>query len=323
MFEYKDEILSSRVGCLGASDANIIASVSTNGVVPKSARKRLAIAKGLVEPVDSFKNEAMRLGDEVEMAIYEKLKETDQRWQSNYKLTSKKFSKEHLSLIAHIDFFLVDEEKQLVKVVECKATKTSTMETHQTYKNQLYVEYALAKEYAAQLGKKWRVQIALCHYDTSRHEGVFDPELITIKNITFRTPLFDIDKGMMILDTFVAEMTEYYDGDEIDADVLPAVVKQQFDLMTNIVKEIKAQEQKVDEFKKKLYDFFVERGIKSVKGDDFVISVVEPSTATSFDYKHYLEDYERKYPRKYRKVIKEYSKTTNKKGYVTIKIKNN
>lgn len=322
MYEYKNEILSSRVGNLGASDANLIANAASTGIVQKSAHKRLAIAKGLIEPQDNFKTEAMRLGDEVEMAIYEHLKSRDDRWQSNYKLKSKKFSKSDLSLIAHIDFFLKDDEKQIIRIVECKATKVSTMETHQTYKKQLYVEYMLAKEFAATLGKKWRVKMALCHYNTNEHNGVFNPDNITLKKITFPAQVFDIDKGMTILNEFVKDMEEYYD-EEINADALPVAIKQQFDLVTNIIKDIKAQEEKVDEFKKMLYEFFVERGIKSIKSDDFNIVLVEPTTAHSFDVKKYLEDFEKAHPCKCRKIKKQYDKVSNRKGYVTIKIKNN
>lgn len=322
MFEYKDEILSSRVGSLGASDANLIASVASSMNVPRSANKRLAVAKGLIEPKDGFKTEAMQLGDDVEMAIYSDLKEQDERWQSNYKLTSKRYSKSDLSLIAHIDFFLKDGENKIIRIVECKATKSSTMVTHQTYKNQLYVEYMLAKEFAASLGKKWRVKMALCHYDTSDNDGTFNPDKITLKNITFPSQVFDIDMGMTLLNDYVKEMDVYYDDDEINADALPAAIKQQFDMMTNIIKDIKAQEQKVDEFKKVLYEFFLERGIKSVKSDDFNIVLVEPTTVSSFDAKKYLEDYEKVHPYKCRKIKKQYEKKTNRKGFVQIKIKN-
>lgn len=105
MYEYKDEILSSRVGNLGASDANLIARVAQNGSVPRSAMERLAIAKGIIPPQEKFKTDAMLLGDEIEMAIYESLKTQDSRWESNKLLRSKKFSRANISLIAHIDFF--------------------------------------------------------------------------------------------------------------------------------------------------------------------------------------------------------------------------
>ena len=49
MEDYKQEIINSRKGCLGGSDANLLYQVAANGYVPKSAYKRLAVVKGIAE----------------------------------------------------------------------------------------------------------------------------------------------------------------------------------------------------------------------------------------------------------------------------------
>lgn len=320
MYEYKNEILSSRVGCLGASDANIIAYAATNNNVQKSSMKRLAIVKGLIEPQDNFTTSAMQLGDDIEMLIYDNLKLNDERWQSNYRLDSTRYSKKNVKLIAHIDFFMKDDENQVLRLIECKATKNGINAARYTYANQLYVEYSLAKEYAATLGKKWKVELTLCHYDTNDYVD-FDPSKIETKKVLFKTKPFDIDFGMDIIDRELESLTEFYEDGDIDADALPIAVKKDFDLMTNVIKEIDERQKQVDEFKKKLYDFFYERGIKSVKSDDFTITLIEPTTVSSFDAKKYLEDYEKAHPYKCQKIKKQYEKKTNRKGFVQIKIK--
>lgn len=320
MYEHKTEIISSRVGCLGASDANMIASIAMSESVPNSAKRRLAIVKGLVEPEDSISSAAMRLGDDIEMAIYESLHEQDERWQSNYRLESKKYSRPNVKLIAHIDFFLKDDEKKIIRMVECKATKSTTRETRDNYKNQLYVQYLLGRELVCKLGRGWKLQIELCHYCTATHVE-FDPENITIKRVKFNEQPFDIETGMNIIDAYLATFDCWYDDDEIDADMLPVNIKQQFDLVTQTLHEIEEKEKEVDEFKKRLYDFFLQRGIKSVKNGEFSITLVEPTTSISFDHKAFLSDYEQQHPTLYKRLRAKYNKTVNRKGYVKISVK--
>lgn len=320
MYEHKTEIISSRVGCLGASDANMIASIATSGTTPNSAKRRLAIVKGIVEPTENISTAAMRLGDDIEMAIFNMLHEQDERWQSNYRLESKKYSRPNVKLIAHIDFFLKDDEKKIIRMVECKATKSTTKETRVTYQNQLFVQYLLGRELVCELGRGWKLQIELCHYCTANHVE-FDPENITINRVKFYSQVFDINKGMDIIDRYISTLESYYDDDEIDADMLPANIKQQFDLVTQTVKEIEQKEKEVEEFKTKLYEFFLERGIKSVKNDEFSITLVEPSTSVTFDSNAFLNEYQQKHPILYKRLREDYNKTVNRKGYVKISVK--
>ena len=88
-----------------------------------------------------------------------------------------------------------------------------------------------------------------------------------------------------------------------------------------ILKEIKERETKVEEFKAKLYDFLVDKEIKSIKNDEFTITRVDPSESHSFDAKKFLDDYAAKYPRKVKKLVKEFDKCIKKKGYAKITVK--
>ncbi len=322
MYEYKDEIIASRVGCLGASDADLICNVATIGFIPKSAMKRLAIAKGIIQPQDNFKTDAMELGDHIEMCIFEMLHNQDARWQSNYRLESKAYSRDNLSLIAHIDFFLKDDDKKEIRIVECKATKDNFVATKERYTNQLFVQYVLGNEYAKSLGKGWKVKLSLCHYCTEGYNGEFDVNNMTIKGVRFHAKPFDIGKGMSLISSYMKDMEYYGDGDEeIDANMLPADVKQQFDAMTNILREIDERNNQVEIFKRKLYDFFFEKGIKSVKNESYSITLVEPATSISFDHKHFLSDYEKEHPRKYVELLNKYKRETQRRGYIKIKVK--
>ena len=79
---YKQNILSTRQGCLGGSDARMLSNIASIGYVPASAKKRLAVCKGLIEH-ENITTRAMQYGDYIEMMVYESLKAKDARWQSN------------------------------------------------------------------------------------------------------------------------------------------------------------------------------------------------------------------------------------------------
>ena len=119
------------------------------------------------------------------------------------------------------------------------------------------------------------------------------------------------------------DFTEYLPGEEVDADMLPTPVRTEFDHIAGVLAEIKQREDEVAAFKKKLFNFLSEKGIKSIRSDAFTISRVDDTTTTTFDTKKFLEDYANEHPRLAASLHKRYDKTSVRKGYATIKIKNN
>lgn len=326
--DYKQEIANTRKGCLGSSDAKILAQIAALGSIPKSAMKRLAVCKGLIEHQEIPKNAAILAGDKIEMAIFDHLSAKDHRYESNALWVSKKYSKKNVKLIAHPDIILKDDARKVLFVYEVKTTKFSINETRNTYGAQLYEEYALAKEVASSIGKDWSVSLSLAHYDTNglnlEDDFEFEPSRLTVREVRFtNNGMFDIDEAMTIVNDFLETFTEYYDGDEVDANLLPATVKNEFDDIATMLIEIKTREAKVEEFKKRLYQFMVEKNIKSIKNDAFSITRVDPTESKSFDAKKYMEDFAKEHPRKANKILAKYTKTTKRKGYANIKTKDN
>lgn len=325
MENYKDEIRATRKGCLGSSDGKMLAQIASLGNVPKSAYKRLAVVKGLIEQEDIPENAAIRFGNETEMQIFAMLQSQDEKWQSNVMLVSKQYSRNNVKLISHPDFLKVDEKTKTVYISECKATKYSLEQTRANYAEQLYIHFIAGKEYAKSLGKGWNVKLSLCHYNT---EGLdlhvpneFDTSRLTIRSVRPATCYFDIEQAMDIVDTFLEDFDEFYDGDDVDAAYLPEQVKQQFDIIANTLLEIQAKEQEVNDFKARLYEFMCEKSIKNIKSDLFSITRVDSTESKSFDHKKYLEDFKVEHPRLAKKVVEKYTKTTKRKGYCTIKVK--
>lgn len=326
MQDHKNDVISTRVGHLGGSDAKLIQTVAEAGMVPDSTTilKRLAVCKGLIEH-EQFSNPAIEFGNFVEEQVYESLHSKDSRWQSNPCLVSEKYSREGVKVIDHVDFLLVDDEKKVVLVSECKATRLSFEATRQEYKWQLCHHYVMASEYAKKLGN-YSVRLSLCHYDTSGIDLTapfeFDPQRLTVKQLrNTHFGEYRIAEGMNIIEKFLAGFNEYYAGEEIDASYLPADVKKQFDEVTTLLNGIKAREEAVNEFKAKLYDFMTSKGIKGIKNDLWSITVVAPSETKSFNSKKFLEDYTAKHPRKALKLKEQYTSVSKRKGYVTIKTK--
>lgn len=324
--DYKKDVANTRKGCLGGSDGKMLAQIAALGYVPKSAFKRLAVCKGLIEQEDIPRTAAIVAGDKIEMAIYDHLTKKDPRYESNPLWVSEKYSTKNVKLIAHPDIVLKDDARKTLFVYEVKTTKYNINDTRTTYKSQLFIENTLAHEIISKLGSGWSVKLFLVHYSTEGldlNDGVeFDPTRMTLKEVSFRSSaLFDIKAAMELVDTFLETFTEYYDGDDVDADMLPVAVKSQFDDVAAMLVEIKEREAKVDEFKKRLYDFMVEKDIKSIKNDVFSITRVDPTESKTFDAKRYLDDEAKAHPRKVKKLVAKYTKVVKRNGFCQIKVK--
>ena len=327
MEEYKVNILNTRKGCLGGSDAKMLSGIASMGYVPASAKKRLAVCKGLIEH-ENITSRVMQYGDYIETMVYESLHSKDERWQSNPCLVSDKYSRKNVKCIDHVDFLLVDDKKKEVTIGDCKASKLSTVEVRNEYKAQLAHHRLMGAELCAKLGKGYKLKLVLCHYNM---DGVdvdapfaFDPERLTVQGIKPASLDYDLPTAMDIANDYLETLDAWYEGDEIDADYLPANVKDEFNAITDVLAEIKERETKVEEFKAKLADFMESHGIKFVKCPTWSITYVAPSQSISVDYKTMAEkELFEGHPTKARRLMGKYKKTTNKKAYVTIRTKNN
>ena len=325
MEDYKKEIAATRVGCLGSSDGRMLAQIASLKSIPKSAYKRLAVVKGLIPQEEIPITAAVQAGNDIEMIIYNHLKSQDPRYESNPLWVSQKHSKKNCKLISHPDLVLKDDANKTLNIYEVKTTKFSIAQTRSHYEAQLFIHKTIGTEIANEFGKGWKVNLYLVHYNTDGLDltkGVeFDPLRLTINRVLISSSLFDIENAMTIVNGFLETFTEYYEGDEVDADLLPAPIREQMTNVAAMLLEIKQREEKVDEFKKKLYDFMLAHDVKSIKNEYFSIVLVNDTESHSFDYKNYLDDMKKKYPRKTKKIIEQYTKTTKRKGYCTIKVK--
>lgn len=322
-YDYKNDINSTRKGCLGGSDANLLSQVASLDNVPRSAYKRLAVAKGLIEN-DNITTRVMLFGDFIENAVYSNLSATNPDVQSNPLWISGKYSTKELKLICHPDFVLFEEEKKVLNIWECKATRFSVEQTRDTYKNQLFIEWTLAKEIVKSKGDGWKVNMFLVHYNTEgvniEDEFAFDPERLTVHKLRMKDNLFDIAKAMSITSDFMQTFDYYSDEDEIQAQYLPEKVKAEFDAVSVVLSEIKEREKTIDEFKARMTDFMQQKQIKSINSENWSITLVAASESVQFDHKKFLADLSDKHPRKAKKLRKDYEKRVAKGAFVKISL---
>jgi predicted GNAT superfamily acetyltransferase len=324
MIDYKQEIENTRKGCVGSSDANMLRQISLFGVVPRSSWKRIAVAKGIIPNMEIPYTDAVRFGDEMEQAIFQYLKSKDGRYESNPCFVSKVYSRKNVTCITHPDIVLKDEESKTIHIYEVKTTKDDTDTVRHKYKAQLYHHFLLGREYAQECGRDWKIKLSLVHYNTEgldlSQEQEFDVDRLTIRPVRFSSPVFNLTRAMDILDAFMATFDEYYEDDVADFSLLPETVKERFLAVKRMLVEIKEREEKIEEFKAQLYDFLVQKNVKSIKSEDFTMVRIDPSKSKSFDYKRYLEDVGKEHPRLLKKIMASYEKETQKKGYVSIKL---
>ena len=220
----------------------------------------------------------------------------------------------------------VDENNETINIYEVKATKLDARKTRILYSAQLFVEWMLAKEYATQMNGRWRVNLYLVHYSPDGlnldEQNEFTPERMTVHKVKFNIQIFDISFAMNVIDKFLDNFDYYAEDEEIDATLLPTNIKQQFDNVVTCLYEIKLHEQKVEEFKARLYNFMLEKGIKKISCDSFSFTLVNPTETSSVDYKKFFtEEIEAKHPTKARRLKEQYKKVTKRNGFVTVKVK--
>lgn len=325
MENYKDDIIATRTGNVGSSDSKMLQQIAELGQVPTSSKKRLAIVKGFCEN-PNITTPAMRLGDYVEQMTFESLHSQDARWESNKFLKSEKYSRKNCGCITHIDYWLQDDDKKVITIGEQKATVHNYQQAYDEYKFQIYHHYLLTKEYANKIG--YKVNVLFCVYNTNGiEEGhEYDPSRLTVRKLRMLekySKSYHLSEAMDIIDNFLETFTEYYE-DEVDGNLLPEKVKTEFDQVTTFLAEIKEREKKVEDFKKKLTEFMISKGVKAIKTDAWAITLVNESESVSVDYKAiFANEIEAKKPRIANKLKKQYKKVTKKKAYIKISIREN
>ena len=265
---HKTEIITSRKGGFGGSDAKMFLKVGKNGIesLSETDKMRIAVALGQIPYKETFTTKSMQAGNEFEEWIGKHVL-TD--YESNPRICAKEKYR-NFSIFAHPDFVNQDI------IYEVKYTSADFQQT--------------AKDYAAQL--QW-------YYMLMPKGNVFllkgtqgdDFKYWDFAHVEKSDNIVDaILQGINLIDdfcdTFVYEQKEEWSVE----DLLP-FEQTDAQVMFQCLSEIKILEEKVKEYRERMLNVLLENNVKSLKHDKYTLSVVGESIRSTFDKKQLLADY--------------------------------
>lgn len=312
--DYKQDIIATRQGGLGSSDAKmalrlgkLILSGESKPQLNEGEKQRIAQMLGLAER-KQFSTKATRMGDEIENEIFSLVKSQYPDAVSNpyYELSNNNLP---FKVFGHIDYEVILPDR--IIWIENKATKANFVKTMADYEAQLAWHYMLCEDKALSLGLKGvNAEIYLSHYQTEVTEE-FNVDNWKMQIVpALSSNIEAIRKGLeyigSLLDGFVYEEPEC-----LYAENLPMETQQQVDIIANKILEMKRIEADIENFKANMCGLMAESGVKSVKHPLFSITLVPESQTTKFD--------STKFKKEHKDLYDQYQSVVSKKAYVTIK----
>lgn len=307
MEDYKNDIVASRRGYLGSSDAKMVCKIGRTGKLSLTDQERIAVMLGQAEQRD-YTNEAMANGDFIEQSIYRDFLSAYPQALSN-PLTVSKRKFEGFGLLDHIDIEVLKDDTLVW--YEIKASRYSTDQVRDEYDAQLRWHYMMLCEKAKQLGKK--PMLYLVHYPVEEY-GEYDASKVLVMPVSFKGGYAaEIEKGLEKIAEIIAAGFNYTPREALTTADLPAelaskveYIKERLKLATEIEAETKA-------FKEACLDFCLQHGITSIDGDGWSATVRQGYTSQRVDSKKLQSQH----PDIYEQVLT----TTNNKPSITIKVK--
>ena len=289
---HKNEIETTRVGGFGGSDAKMFYKIGLKGLssLNNTDKKRIRVAKGIDEYKPITVNDAMQRGHDFE-DWYEKQSFAPLNAEREVAISS--MLAKNFKTFAHADFFSNGEVWEL----KCLGNPENA---YNDYFEQLQWYHRL---------RATKVWLVVADSSKEFEDGVLFPVEIKRDN-----NVIDIlSNGIKLLDqnweTLDLEVGEEWS----ESDLLP-FEREDIQLMTNYLTEIKQLESKADEMKTKLFEFMQINNIKSINSDTYNVSFIPESTTTSLDKKKLFTAHPE---------IKEqdFLKISPKKAYITVKLK--
>lgn len=308
MENYKDNIIATRVGSLGSSDAKMVAKIGRTGKLAYADKERLAVLTGQAEQHD-FSNAATRNGDYIEQEIYKDIRGKWDDAKSNPICLSTSLSTPRCNVINHIDIETVQGE--YLVWYEVKASRYSIQQVKAEYEDQLKWHHYLLNEKAALMNLK--PALLLVHYLVEGYNAPYDPERVTTIPVRFNGDYFaDIQKGLDIINEALADF-KWEPREELEASDLPDNLRQQLDYITGRLREAEQIKAETETFKSKLLSACLEHGIKTIKAEGWSATVKDGYVSSRLDSTKLKADHPELY--------EQYLSQSNVKPSITIKVK--
>ena len=261
---HKSKIIKSRAKGLGGSDSRMILKVGRKGIesLSETDKKRLAVALKQIEFEETFTTNAMSEGNNFEDWVSENIYTEKLGWLNNERLESESIKPKNFRIFAHSDFINNNNI-----VIEAKYTKSDLSQTISDYIAQLQYYYMLGANEVRIL--KGTQGIRFDDYE----EKAIDKDESIIK---------DLLKGIQLIDDFCDDFIYEPKEEWSVMDLLP-FEQQDAALMHNYLSEIKELQEKADYHKQRLLETLIENNVKSLKSDNYTLTVVPEGITSRFD----------------------------------------
>ena len=306
--KHKQEIINTRVGGLGSSDAKMVVGIAERETLNYADRERIAVMLGLAEK-RQITSKAIELGNIIEDAVFEVFKtQFGESIMSNPRYTME-IPSITFRVSNHIDFEISTPDELIW--IEHKSTIHGINQALDSYKYQLAWHAMLGQDKAQAEGKKFK--LLLSHYDTNEFDGTFDADKLSIVEVTPNTHLIDkICKGLLIINEQIPTFEWQPNEGILHASALPTEINDKCEMMAEYLRKIKEMTEQVDTFKQRMCELMVANNVKSIVTDAFTITLVEQSVSTTFD--------KAKFTKEHPDMVAQYEKKSIRKPYVTIKL---
>ena len=260
---HKAEIIQSRLGGFGGSDAKMFLKVGRKGIesLSETDKKRIAVALGQIPYQETFTSKAMEAGNEFEAWIAKTVYK-EPEWINNKRLESENIKPKNFKVFAHSDF--VNAEKV---VIEAKYTSSGLNKTLKDYEAQIQWYYMLNSPSVFLLkGNQGEPFHVYAQFKTFKDHSIIK----------------DLLKGIQLIDDF-CDTFIYEPKDEWSVTDLLPFEQQDAALMHNYLSEIKELQEKADYHKQRLLETLIENNVKSLKSDNYTLTVVPEGVTSRFD----------------------------------------
>ena len=305
--EHKQEIINTRVGGLGSSDAKMVVGIAERGQLNYADKERIAVMLGLTEK-RQITSKAIELGNIIEDAVFEVFKtQFGENITSNPRYEIEFYLNYRVS--NHIDFEISTPDELIW--IENKSTIHGINQALEDYKYQLAWHTMLGQDKALNEGKKFRLMLS--HYDTNGFDGEFEADKLNIVEVKPNKHYIDkIAKGLLIINDALPTFTWEKNEGILHASSLPVEINDKCEMIATHLRKIKELTEQVDTFKQRMCELMVANNVKSIVTDAFSITLVEQSVSTTFD--------KSKFAKEHPEMVAQYEKKSIRKPYVTIKI---
>lgn len=305
--EHKQEIINTRVGGLGSSDAKMVVGIAERGTLNYADKERIAVMLGLAEK-RQITSKAIELGNIIEDAVFEVFKtQFGENITSNPRYEIQLYLDYRVS--NHIDFEISTPDELIW--IEHKSTIHGINQALEDYKYQLAWHTMLGQDKALNEGKKFRLMLS--HYDTNGFDGEFNADKLNIVEVKSNKYYIDkIGKGLLFINEALPTFTWEKNEGILHASSLPTEINDKCEMMATHLRKIKELTEQVDTFKQRMCELMVANNVKSIVTDAFSITLVEQSVSTTFD--------KSKFAKEHPEMVAQYEKKQTRKPYVTIKL---